>query len=181
MNLFFKQNKVFSKKTALLLLGSLYFILTTAYSLWQYELKFLYDGTSLIFEMTNFQTFPFPIQREVFFLLQVIPVLLAKMTVSVKWVVIGYVFNAYLFYFSIFFIIVYFFEDYVMGVVYLLIHFRGDPYNYFMMVEELLLGACMAVLFITYLRHLDLFKRNYVSLSLGVILLFFAFTPIPWE
>lgn len=173
------QNKNFSKKKQLLVFGSIYFLLTTLYSLYHYELKFLYDGTSLIFEMTNYQKFPSALQREIFHFQQFIPVLLAKFSAPIKWIMISYVLNVYFFYYLLFILIVSFFKDFSMGVVYLLVHFRGDPNNYFTMVEELLPGACLLVVFLAFLRNIEVWKGKFVPYVVGFILLVFCFHSHP--
>jgi hypothetical protein len=87
---------------------------------------------------------------------------------------IAYVLNVYLFYFLIFCAIVILLKDFSMGVFYLLIHFLGDPYNYFTIVEELLPGVCLIILFLALLRSEYLKISNKGAIVFGIVLLYFC-------
>jgi hypothetical protein len=154
--------------------GLIYFLLTTCYSLLHYKEKFLIDGTALIFHLTNFKRFPPAEQREIIFLQQILPLLSVWAGFKIKWVMMGYIVNVYLLYFLLFALTVLVFKDPLAGLALLLIHYKGDPYNYFMIVEELLPGCCMAIVLLSLLRNVSVFKSRWSFYSLALALLFFV-------
>ncbi len=155
------------------LAGAIYFLITTVYSLFHYQEKFFLDGYSLIFYITNWQWFPPPAQREVVYLQQILPVLATIVGLKIKWVMIAYILNVYLLYFLLFTSMVVMLKDPLSGIFLLLLHYKGDPYNYFMMVEELLPGCCMAIMLISVFRNAALINNKYVFYVIVVFLLFF--------
>lgn len=153
------------------LAGNVYFILTTLFSLIHYQEKFLYDGTALIFHITNFEWFPQAAQREIFYLQQIIPVGFSMAGLPIKWVMLGYVFNVYLLYYLMFFVIIRVFKDAPASILLLLVHYKGAPYNYFMMVEELLPAVCMLVVLCSLVRNFSIIKDARLAYVVTGILL----------
>ena len=149
-------------------IGVLYFILTSFYSLWHYEEKFIVDGYAHIFHITNFKTFVSAAQREIMWIQQLVPVIMANLGASIKTVMLSYVSSVFILFFLGFYIVIQYFRDAPSAILYLLIHYKGDPYNYFMMVEELLPGACVVVILLSAIRNFDVFPNRLT----GIIFLF---------
>jgi hypothetical protein len=145
--------------------GLLYFLLTTAFSLWNYQEKFVLDGYAHIFFITNFKAFVSPAQREIMTIQQVLPVLLANFDASIKTVMLSYVFSVYALYTIGFLVIILWFKDAPSAIFYLLVHYKGMPYYYFMVVEELLPGVCVAIIFLSAVRNFHVFKNRYLGFS----------------
>jgi hypothetical protein len=153
-------------------IGTLYFILTSFYSLWHYEEKFIVDGYAHIFHITNFKTFVSASQREIMWLQQLVPVLLAKLGASIKVVMLSYVGSVSILYFFGFYFVIKYLKDAPSAILYLLIHYKGDPYNYFMMVEELLPGACASVVLLSTIRKFEVFPNRFIGVLFLLILAF---------
>lgn len=147
----------------ILIIGSVYFLWSALYSIVHYQEKFLLDGTSLVFHIANFKSFPYAAQREVMFFQQFIPVALAIVGAPLKWIMIAYVANVYLFYFCLFVITSVIFKDSLSSLFLILLHFKGDPYNYFMMVEELLPGVCILIVLLSIIRNFAAIKSKYLG------------------
>jgi len=161
-----------SVRNDVLFLGLLYFLLTTVYSLIHYQEKFILDGYSHIFHIANYKSFVSAAQREIMYLQQLIPVIVANLGGSLKAIMISYVLSVHLLYVLAFLILTLFFKDLYSSILLVLIHFKGIPYNCFMMVEELLPGACCVILFLSAIRNFDRFKsRVSVVLFLSFMLL----------
>ncbi len=162
------QNK--SIRSEIFRIGTLYFILTSFYSLWHYEEKFIVDGYAHIFHITNFKTFVSAAQREIMWLQQMVPVLLAQFGASIKVVMLSYVGSVSILYFLGFYVVIQYLKDAPSAILYLLVHYKGDPYNYFMMVEELLPGACASVILLSAIRNFEVFPNRFTGVLFLMIL-----------
>lgn len=159
--------------------GSVYFALHIVYSLFHLQEKFFLDGCSLIFHITNWEWFPPPAQRDIVYLQQIFPVIAAIIGLKIKYVMIAYILNVFLFYYSLFLIVLIVFKDPISAFLIILLHYKGDPYNYFLMVEELLPGSCLVVVFLSLLRNFKSFKNRYIFYSISLVLLFFIIRSHP--
>lgn len=133
--------------------GTLYFLLSAIYSLLNYKLEFLLDGFALIYDIANDQKFPDAAQREVMWLTQIIPVVLAKLHVSLKGIMAGYILNVFLLFYLLFAVICLWLKDFYCALFYLIIQMYGQIYNYFFVVGELMPGMCFAILAISLFMH----------------------------
>ncbi len=161
------------------IIGSIYFFLSALISIVNYQYKFIYDGTSIVFHIANYEEFPPAAQREVFYLQQIIPVMLAKGTASLKSIMIGYVLNVYMLFYLMFAFIMLYFKDAVSGILLLVVHYVGDPLNQIIMVEELLPGACFIIVLFSFYRNLNLINTEWKKYALGTLIIFFIIRSHP--
>jgi len=73
----------------------------------------------------------------------------------------------------VFFAVAAIFKDVPAAILFLLVHYKSDPYNYFIMVEELLPGACLVVVLFSLIRNFQAIKSQKVAYVTAAILLFF--------
>lgn len=103
------------------------------------------DGTGIVFDIVNEEWFPATNQRYIMWIQEIIPLIFTWGHIKLKYILMGYVFNVYALYYFCFLLTAYYLRDNILGIVYLVVHFLGDPYNYFIFFEELLPGACFAI------------------------------------
>jgi hypothetical protein len=175
-NIMWKQHSIVK---AIFILGSIYFFLSALISIVNYQYKFIYDGTSIVFHIANYEEFPPAAQREVFYLQQIIPVLLAKTSASLKSIMIGYVLNVYILFFIMFAFIMVYFKDAVSGILFLIVHYVGAPLNQIIMVEELLPGACFIIVLFSFYRNLNLINIEWKKYAIGSLIIFFIIRSHP--
>ncbi|MEX0812908.1 MAG: hypothetical protein WD048_11885 [Chitinophagales bacterium] len=137
------------------------------------------DASSFIFNITNNEWFPASQQREVMYLQQIFPVLMAKAGAGLKQVMISYVINVYLLYYLIFIVIIALLKDPFSALLYLFVQISGSPYSYFLIAAEILPGSAIIILLISTLYNLEYTNKRYVNYLFSLIILFFTIRSHP--
>lgn len=153
------------------LIGSVYFLFTTVYSICFYQEKFMIDASSFLFNITNYEWFPPSHQREIMYLQQVIPVLLSKIGVDIKYIMISYIINYYLIFHLIFLIICKVYKDTLSGTLYLLTMIGGCPFSYFLIAAELIPGTAVLILLLSNLNNQEKVRYPLINKIAAVLLL----------
>jgi hypothetical protein len=131
----------------------LYFGAVLWLALGHYEAKFIMDGFSHVFTISNSETFSSSLGRYVLLIQQVVPVLFAKAGADIRTIMLAYVIWDVVFYFLCFLFTLFVLKDALASLLLVSVHSFGIYYNHFMMVGELLPGAMFAIITLSTIRN----------------------------